>query len=172
LLGAAVLAPKLGRRTLQLGSVLQGAGLVLILVVLAHTQMHVTSWDRAGPLLLWGIGLGLVIAPLFDFVLAALTEDEIGSGSGVLNALQQLGSAIGVAVIGTVFFSTLNSHANAAGDPGYVAGFERSVQVGLGIAAVVYVLTFLLPRKARELDDAAPDGERRPQLMATEAAKA
>lgn len=158
--GAAVLAPKLGRNTLQLGNVLQGAGLVLTLVVLAHTGMHVTSWDLVGPLLLWGIGLGLVIAPLFDFVLAALNEDEVGSGSGVLNALQQLGIAIGVAIIGTVFFSILNSHADATGHPGYLAGFERSLQVGLGITAAVCLLTFLLPGKAREMDEApAPEVE-------------
>lgn len=62
LFGAAMLAPKLGRRTLQLGAALQGAGLVLVLVVLDRIQMQVTGWDLAGPLLLWGLGLGLVIA--------------------------------------------------------------------------------------------------------------
>ncbi|WP_261554348.1 hypothetical protein [Frankia tisae] len=101
-----------------------------------------------------------MIAPLFDFVLAALHEDEAGSGSGVLNALQQLGIAIGVAIIGTVFFSTLNSHADATGHPGYLAGFERSLQVGPGITAAVCLLTFLLPGKAREMDEApAPEVE-------------
>jgi len=155
IVGAAKLAPKLGRNTLQLGNVLQCAGLVSTLVVLAHTQTHVTSWDLAGPLLLWGLGLGVVIAPLFDFVLAALNEDEVGSGSGVLNALQQLGTATGVAIIGTVFFATLSSHADAAGRPGYVAGFERCVEVGLGFVAVVGLLTFLLPGRARDLDESA-----------------
>lgn len=99
--------------------------------------------------------MGLVIAPLFDFVLAALTEEEIGSGSGVLNTLQQLGTAVGVAVIGTVFFTTVNNHADTAGQPGYVAGLERSLQVGLGITAIVCLLTYLLPRKAREAAEQA-----------------
>jgi hypothetical protein len=115
------------------------AGLVLTLVVLARTQLTVTSWDLALPLLVWGLGIGLVIAPLFDFVLAALAENEVGSGSGVLNTLQQLGSAIGVAAIGTVFFAM----------PGYLAGFERSLQAGLGTTVALVALTFLLPRQAR-----------------------
>ncbi|WP_344572236.1 MFS transporter [Winogradskya humida] len=139
IIGAAVLAPRIGRNTLQLGNALQAAGLILTLIVLARTQMTVTSWDLALPLLVWGFGIGLVIAPLFDFVLAALTENEVGSGSGVLNTLQQLGSATGVAAIGTVFFAT----------PGYLAGFERSLQLGLGITVALAALTFLLPRHAR-----------------------
>ncbi|MEU4237600.1 MFS transporter [Actinoplanes sp. NPDC026619] len=154
LVGAAALAPRLGRNTLQLGNGLQAAGLILTLMVLGRTGMGVTGWDLAGPLLLWGLGMGLVIAPLFDFVLASLGEDEIGSGSGVLNALQQLGSAIGVAAIGTVFFTTLDDHAGVGGRPGYVAGLERSLQVGLGITAAVCLLTFLLPRRPRETDPA------------------
>ncbi len=92
-------------------------------------------------------------------MLAALTEDEVGSGSGVLNALQQLGGAIGVAAIGTVFFSTLTSHVDAAGRPNYVAGFERSVQIGVGIAVVVYLLTYLLRRKAREMDESVDEAD-------------
>ncbi len=146
--GAGVLAPRLGRGTLLLGSAMQAVGLALVLVVLGHTQLQVTTGDLAGPLLVWGVGMGLVIAPLFDFVLASLNEDEVGSGSGVLNALQQLGSAIGVAVIGTVYFSTSSSR------PKGVTGLERAVQVGIGIAVVVCLLTLLLPRQAREMEAA------------------
>lgn len=147
LFGASLLVPRLGRNTLQIGNGLQALGLVATLIVLGRAGTGVTTWELAAPLLLWGLGMGLVIAPLFDFVLASLTEAEAGSGSGVLNALQQLGSAIGVAAIGTVFFST----------PGRVAGLERSLQVGLGIAAAVCLLTFLLPHHARQEQETAPD---------------
>ncbi|GAA3602205.1 hypothetical protein GCM10022223_17460 [Kineosporia mesophila] len=146
--GAGVLAPRIGRTTLLLGSALQAVGLALLLVVLGQAQMQVGGGELAGPLLVWGLGLGLVIAPLFDFVLAALDPDEVGSGSGVLNALQQLGSAIGVAVLGTVFFSSAG--VESGGNPHYVQGFERAIQAGIGIAAVVCLLTLLLPRTSRE----------------------
>ena len=40
----------------------------------------------------------MLISPLFDFILASVNDHEVGSASGVLNAVQQLASAIGVAV--------------------------------------------------------------------------
>ncbi len=57
-------------------------------------------------LLVAGIGFGLIVAPMFDIILASVTDAETGSASGVLNAGQQLASSIGVAVLGTVFFDT------------------------------------------------------------------
>jgi hypothetical protein len=67
----------------------------------------------------------------------------------VLNALQQLGSAVGVADIGTVFFSTVNGH-DGGSHPRYVAGLERSLEVGIGVCAAVLLLTFLLPPNSGE----------------------
>ena len=42
------------------------------------------------------IGMGTLLAPLFNFVLAGVEDDEVGSASGVLNATQQLSGAIGI----------------------------------------------------------------------------
>ncbi|WP_306214237.1 DHA2 family efflux MFS transporter permease subunit [Actinoplanes sp. RD1] len=150
LAGGAALVPRLGRGTLQLGNALQAVGLVLSLVVLSRAGTHVTTWELAGPLLVWGLGMGLVIAPLFDFALAGLDADEAGSGSGLLNALQQLGTAVGVAALGTVFFATVDGR---PGQAGYVTGLERCLQAGLGISVLVGLLTFLLPRHARDTPD-------------------
>ena len=47
---------------------------------------------------------------LFDFILAGVGMDEVGSASGVLEAVQQLSSAIGVAALGTIFFSAFAGH--------------------------------------------------------------
>ena len=47
---------------------------------------------------------GLIFAPLFDIILSDLDDREVGTGSGVLNAVQQFGGALGVAVLGTLFF--------------------------------------------------------------------
>ena len=63
--------------------------------------------DAIAPQLVVGIGMGMMVSPLFHFILASVTDTEVGSASGVLNAVQQLGGAIGVAAIGTLFFSTL-----------------------------------------------------------------
>ena len=69
----------------------------------------------------------MLISPLFDFILASVTDDEAGSASGVLNSVQQLAGAIGVAVIGTVFFSTLTGQ-------GFVAAINHCLIIELATA--------------------------------------
>ena len=93
--------------------------------------------------LLLGAGIGMLISPLFDFILASVSDHEVGSASGVLNATQQLASAIGVAAIGTVFFSTLSRH-------GFTAAISQSLEIELGVAAVLFMLAWALPRRPRE----------------------
>ena len=53
-------------------------------------------------------------APLFGFVLAGVRDHEVGLASGVLNAVQQLAGALGIAVIGTIFFSVATKHGMTA----------------------------------------------------------
>ncbi len=100
------------------------------------------------PQLVIGLGIGMLISPLFDFILAAVTDREVGSASGVLNAVQQLGGAIGVAAIGTVFFSALHRS-------GFVTAVEHCLIVELAIAPVLLVLISALPRRAREPETSA-----------------
>ena len=47
---------------------------------------------------------------LFDLILAGVGMDEVGSATGVVEAMQQLASAVGVAVLGTIFFSAFAGH--------------------------------------------------------------
>jgi hypothetical protein len=61
----------------------------------------------------------------------------------VLNACQQLAGAVGVAVLGTIFFAVL-------GHAGFVAAANRCLLVELCTMPVLVVLTGLLPRQARE----------------------
>jgi hypothetical protein len=89
----------------------------------------------------------MLISPLFDFILASVADHEVGSASGVLNAAQQLASAIGVAAIGTVFFAALARS-------GYVAAIRECLMIELGVAAVLLVLAFALPRRPRDPETA------------------
>jgi hypothetical protein len=56
------------------------------------------------PLLATGLGLGVFTVPFFANALGGVAAHETGSASGLLNAVQQLGGTIGVALLGTVFF--------------------------------------------------------------------
>jgi EmrB/QacA subfamily drug resistance transporter len=142
-LAATVLVPRLGRTVLQLAAVILAAGAWWLRHVISVHGLATSSTDLIPPQLLLGIGIGMLISPLFDFILASVTDVEVGSASGVLNAMQQLAGAIGVAVIGTVFFSTL-------GHAGFVAAIDRCLLIELATTPVLLVLTWLLPPRARD----------------------
>ena len=142
-LGGGLLAPRFGRHVLHVGLAVMVAGVVGLLLVVDANGLDVTTWQLAVPQLLAGIGSGLVVAPLFGFVLAAVDDEEVGSASGVLNAWQQLGSAAGVAVLGTVFFATVDAN-------GFVPGLEHVLWAVAGTVVVTGLLALRLPRHQRE----------------------
>jgi EmrB/QacA subfamily drug resistance transporter len=142
-LGAGLLGPRFGRPTLHGGTALMLAGVLGMLAVVAAADGDVSAWALLGPELVAGAGMGAMLAPLFDFVLAGVDDHEVGSASGVLNAMQQLGGATGIAVLGTVFFSV-------AASSGMSAAFERVLWIEAGVLVVVAALVCLLPMRARE----------------------
>ena len=147
-LGAGLLGPRLGRPTLHIGAAIMLVGVLGMLAVVGATGADMTVWQIAGPELAAGAGMGMLLAPLFDFVLAGVEDDEVGSASGVLNATQQLSGAIGIAAIGTVFFSVLASD-------GIQRAFEIALWIDAGLLAITAALVFLLPLRAREEAQAA-----------------
>lgn len=58
--------------------------------------------------------MGFVVAPIYQFVLAEVPIENAGSASGVINAMGQIGGAIGIAVIGTIFFGHIEIGAAAS----------------------------------------------------------
>jgi EmrB/QacA subfamily drug resistance transporter len=143
-LGVAFTAPvgaQLGRRygrlLIQVGVVVSAAGYVL--VIPAVVGAHTSTWNLVGPLFVMGIGMGLFIGPVFGTIVNAVSNRETGSASGVMNAVQQLAGATGVAVLGTVFF-TVASH----GD--FVGALQRVMWWELGLLALVLLASTLLPK--------------------------
>jgi MFS family permease len=142
-LAGGVLVPRFGRPVLQFAAVLMAGGYWWVHQVIAAHGLHTGSLSLIAPQMLVGLGIGMLIAPLFDFILASVTDGEVGSASGVLNALQQLAGAVGVAVIGTVFFSTVTHH-------GFVSAISLCLKLELAAVPVLIALTMMLPRRARE----------------------
>ncbi|MGW1061895.1 hypothetical protein [Micromonospora rubida] len=67
-------------------------------------------------MLLLGSGMGMLLAPLTGMTLTEVQPREAGSASGLINAAGQLGAALGVAIIGGVFFSALAGNAGPQAD--------------------------------------------------------
>ncbi|MBV2357826.1 DHA2 family efflux MFS transporter permease subunit [Streptomyces sp. J2-1] len=142
LLAGAFLAEKLGRATLRLGLSLTVLGLLALWWSVAHWGTGVTVWTLAPALLVTGFGSGLVFVPLVDFIIGDATPEEVGTGAGLLNAVQQFAGAIGVAALGTLFF-THTAHGSYAG------AAETVFAVTAGLNLVTLLLVGLLPRHAQ-----------------------
>ncbi|BBZ67121.1 MFS transporter [Mycolicibacterium insubricum] len=87
------------------GLVLEVVGLTALGLVALRTDAN--WWFIAIALFLYGIGVGLATAQVTNVVLAEIPENKGGQGSGIQSTFRQLGSALGIAVLTTVFFSTL-----------------------------------------------------------------
>jgi EmrB/QacA subfamily drug resistance transporter len=105
------LAPRLGRRILSIGSLLLVVGMCGVIWTVDRYGGAVHSWQLLPALLVCGLGLGCVVAPLVNVVLAGIKGQDAGAASGVLSTVQQVGGAVGVAVIGVIFFGLLASQA-------------------------------------------------------------
>ena len=138
-----VLIGRLGRRLVHLGIAVAGLGLLGVAATAAATA-HPAPWSMIPAVAVTGLGTGMVFGQLFDVILGGgLAESEVGSASGLLNALQQLASALGIAVIATVFFHGLD----AGSLPSHALTVTALVTlIPLGIS---FGLAFLLPRRAR-----------------------
>ena len=184
------LAARLGRTTLSIGTGMVAIGLIALWLVLVIVPApDLTNWELLPPLLIAGIGSGLFIAPNAQFIVATVDRAEAGAASGVIGTVQRIGSAIGIAVIGSVFFGNLpgdfgptDAQVTAAGqefgpqgqeavkaaiqkivDHNLAVGFGHSATIALLVSAIfavaAFFLVFALPKRVSQGYEAAPIGE-------------
>ena len=103
--------------------------------------------DILGPSLLAAIGLGLAFVTSTIAAVSGVDESEAWLASGLINTSQQVGGALGLAVLATVATSTTN---DAAGPPAnaLTEGFQNAFLAGAGIAALGFVATLVLIRSS------------------------
>ncbi|MDX6394924.1 MAG: hypothetical protein QOJ73_5987 [Streptosporangiaceae bacterium] len=148
---------KLGRRVLHAGLLVEAAGLLALWAVLHGLGAGVGSLDLLGPMLIGGMGMGMVFVPLFDIVMAGVEPHEIGSASGVLQSVNGLGMSLGVAGLGAVFFSLLGPTTTHAA--GFIAPAELTILLTVSLLAAAGAIAFALPRRAREQASPVAAGE-------------
>ncbi len=115
--GVAQAVRRFGRKVIHAGTAIMAAGIAGTYATLQYAGIDVTAWQLVPALTVTGLGMGMLMAPFFDTVLCVEPE-ETGSAGGTLTAVQQLGSALGAAVLGTIFFGLLGGHVAAAADDG------------------------------------------------------
>jgi hypothetical protein len=100
---------KVGKSVCLAGAVLQAIGVWWATRIVENVGDALTRWSLTLPMLLAGIGLGLLVVPLVDIALATVPETQAGSASGTYSTFQQVGAALGIAVIGSVFFGAIET---------------------------------------------------------------
>jgi EmrB/QacA subfamily drug resistance transporter len=136
-LRAPALTVRHGRRVLAAGAGMLAVGHLVLALTIADVGIGGAVLELAPGLALVGAGMGLGITPLASMVMAAAPPEHVGATSGVLSTMQNVGNAIGVAVIGVLFYGAV-SH-------GFAGAFQVSV-IALAVALTgVAALTRLLP---------------------------
>lgn len=141
--GSAITAVPGGRLVSRHGRPLVVAGLVAVGIGLAVTDVVIAwrgdvvdvVWWTAAPLLLAGLGSGLVISPNLTITVSQVPIPQAGTASGVLQTGQRIGTAAGIALVGSVFFDSL---ASSHGDYG------RAVSLGLRVTVLLVVLALII----------------------------
>jgi MFS family permease len=135
------LAIRYGRRVLVAGAILMAGGFALIGAVARHVTTAGGPWPLVPGLVLAGLGLAFLVIPLVNVVLAAAPADAAGGASGLFGTCQQLGGAVGVAGLGTVFFGRLGTH-SAVSAATHTIPYVVAVFVGCAL------LSLALPNRA------------------------
>ena len=129
------IVPKLGPRITPIGAAVYAAGLLAFAFSLSlQGAWRITA--IAVSFCLAGWGMGLVAAPLSSFALTRVDIRHAGAASGVYNASQQLGSALGVALLGGLFLARM---------PAYGAGFWQLIACQLVLLTLIAGLSFRFP---------------------------
>jgi MFS family permease len=130
-----------------------GVGVLGTIVAVHEVPTSGTGWYIAAPLLFAGIGSGLVISPNQTLTVSEVPVERAGTAGGLLQTGQRIGSALGIAAVGSVFFAHL---ASSNGD--YPDAFAIGALVSFAfvvIALAVALVEIALDKRRRSRVGAA-----------------
>ncbi|WP_020672949.1 MFS transporter [Amycolatopsis nigrescens] len=133
-----------GRRLVAIGLAVLAVGTLALIYLLGTAGDEVALWPVTLCVLFMGAGMGLCVSILTGLVLAEVPAPDAGAGSGVTNAALQLGTALGVAITGLIFFGLTEAGTGAA-DAGTITLWYNA-----GAFLVALLLVPLLPRAAHQ----------------------
>lgn len=128
-----------GGRLMALGLALQAIGLGWIALAASPPGPYAAL---VLPMVIAGTGMGLVFAPMTATVVGAVPEDDRGTASGVNMTVREVGGALGIAVLGSVFAA----YGGYAGPEQFAAGVERALYVGVVVCIIGALAALAIPR--------------------------
>lgn len=149
-----------GRPIVTAGLALQAIGLGWFAVVLSPDVSYAAQLPA---LILSGIGMALYFAPAASLVMASVRPAEQGIASGANNALREVGGALGVAMLASVFSSQGGYESPVA----FVAGLEPALWVGAAVVGLGAVAAAVLPRRRAGAPGAPADAPAKERVPAS-----
>lgn len=101
------LVSRVGRWLTVCGLTTVVVGLIATALVLRHTTGDAAQWAIVGPMLLAGLGAGMVSSPNMTLTLQHVPVEMAGSAGGAVQTTQRIGAAIGTATLATIFYHVL-----------------------------------------------------------------
>ncbi|WP_406496586.1 MFS transporter [Streptomyces sp. NBC_00846] len=127
-----------GRPVVVAGLALQAAGLALFALVIGPDASYVSQLPG---LIVGGVGMAMYFAPAASLVMSSVRPAEQGIASGANNALREVGGALGVAVLATVF----SSQGGYESVRSFTDGTVPAVWTGAGVVALAALVALLIP---------------------------
>ena len=150
---AGMLADRIGGRIIiAAGLALQAAGLVWFALIVAA---HVDYSTQIPPLVLSGTGMALFFAPVTTVLMGSVRPEEQGVASGANNALREIGGALGIAVLASVF----TANGDFTSPQRYADGLAPAIWVGAAAIAAATVAALVVPRRRRAAEADTADAD-------------
>ncbi|CAH0208349.1 MFS transporter [Chryseobacterium sp. Bi04] len=138
-IAAGKLLPTYGKRILQLGLCIILVSFLLQIFLFTNKNIPFVSMLF---LALYGLGNGLVLPFLLNMVLHNINEKDAGSASGIFSTFQQTASALGISIIGGIFYTILDDSGNSKN---YLLALQIGLTAGIFCLIIVWVMLYLLP---------------------------
>ncbi|MFK4067523.1 MFS transporter [Streptomyces sp. NPDC029674] len=143
-----------GRPVVAAGLFLQATGLAWYATVVATDA---TYGAQLPALIISGIGMSLYFAPASNLVMSSVRPQEQGIASGANNALRELGGALGIAVMSSIF----SAQGGYGSGQSFVDGLEPALWVGAAVVALAAVAALCVPSRGNT-DAPAPGTSKEP----------
>lgn len=148
-----------GRPVVVTGLALQAAGLGLFAIVLAPDVSYAAQLPG---LIVGGVGMAMYFAPASSLVMSSVRSSEQGIASGASNALREVGGALGVAVLASVFAARGGYESPQAFSDGTVP----ALWIGAAAVALAALVALLIPRRGAPSVPAPAATEKRAPVAA------
>jgi EmrB/QacA subfamily drug resistance transporter len=126
---------RFGRRLIVIGLLMVTVGYLGVILAVDQAPKHAVGWVLIAPLLIGGIGSGLVISPNQTLTLSEVPVERGGTAGGLLQVGQRIGAAVGIAAVGSAFYAQL---ASSRGN------YEQALQRGLLVAVAFLVAALVI----------------------------